>query len=408
MFSSHIPGLKTNQGRDNKPQGESPKNYPSLKCDKYNYDHNLEYTWTNCLPQNKPISTIFVSPAPYPEPKDFIYFSALAYCRQKHLTPDFDKGEFDEEKISILKNPPPGFELFVIARNKKILNGYFGFAHVNWEKRQIILAHRGTKLKSKSVAGALIADSLAVVVNQFSPQIPSAFTFAYEMSKFAANNNLTLFLTGHSLGGWLASLTCFSTEFLKLDESGNYFVKKDLCVEDFPRHYTVTFDAPGSDRFMRKLKRNLFPLNDEATQFINIESLPIENFIFYPNLINSRNFHVGTTFLVNVEQVGVDTSKSFGFGTHPLKPVLKLLNEKPLEECIKCRVVAYQVKPTELVENDWDEDGRSDKWDPRRFSINFFTREELKFLKNIQKEQGQGRFRGQHGEEVKIAKSILG
>jgi hypothetical protein len=91
-----------------------------------------------------------------------------------------------------------------------------------------VIAHRGTKLKN---FGALWTDAFGVFLKNHVPQMCSASTFTHKIVEVLREVrrdygvSFQLFFTGHSLGGWLAQVTTFTTEYLKRE--GNFFLRSN-------------------------------------------------------------------------------------------------------------------------------------------------------------------------------------
>jgi hypothetical protein len=95
----------------------------------------------------------------------------------------------------------------------------------------VVIAHRGTDIKN---FGALVTDVKGVLFNNYIQQMSSASTFTNEVVAVLQEReqgkrvSFELFFTGHSLGGWLAQITTFTTEYLKVKRGT---VLKKLKIE---------------------------------------------------------------------------------------------------------------------------------------------------------------------------------
>jgi len=91
----------------------------------------------------------------------------------------------------------------------------------------VVFAHRGANIKN---IGALVTDVKGVLFNNYVNQIRSASTFANNVVAVLQEREqeekfcFELFFTDHSLGGWLAQITAFTTEYL--EEKEGTFLKK--------------------------------------------------------------------------------------------------------------------------------------------------------------------------------------
>ena len=190
---------------------------------------------------------------------------------------------------------PDRWKLLTTASNGSVSNGYFGAAYWHPEHQQVVIAHRGTKLTK---LGALWTDLKGVVFKRQVPQMGSAITFAYEVVEVLKLINqekrvqFQVFFTGHSLGGWLAQITNFTTKYL--DRKGNTFLKSDNVQQKFHPH-TVVFDSPGCERMLLSMADEVDVLYNSS---IDLEHLDITSYLSAPNRINTCNKHVGTIYRI--------------------------------------------------------------------------------------------------------------
>ena len=234
-----------------------------------------------------PLSQLTATPA-FPTPLVLAQFASKSYR-------DYKKGENDaqfETRLDI----PDGWKLLTTASNSRSKNGYFGAAYWHPEHQQVVIAHRGTKLTS---LGALWSDIKGVLRNQYVQQMESASTFAHKVVEVLRNvnqekgTNFQVFFTGHSLGGWLAQITTFTTKYVKMEQ--NTFLKSDNATQSFHPH-TVVFDSPGC-KDMLLLMTDKFDVRLDGRS-INIEHLDITSYLSAPNLINTCNLHLGTVYRI--------------------------------------------------------------------------------------------------------------
>ena len=147
----------------------------------------------------------------YPTPHVLAQFASMAYCDCEHGEPV----------------PPDGWQLLTTASNSGTKNGYFGSVYWHPEHQQVVIAHRGTDIKN---FGALLTDVKGVLRNNYVEQMSSASTFANKVVTVLQEIeqemkvSFEIFFTGHSLGGWLAQITTFTTEYLEV--KGGTFLKK--------------------------------------------------------------------------------------------------------------------------------------------------------------------------------------
>ena len=132
----------------------------------------------------------------------------------------------------------PGWKLLTTEKGSQ---SYFGAAYWNSDNQNVVIAHRGT-----DSLGALWTDLRGILQNNYDPQMSSAATFASEVIAVLnelnkkhkhKNVNLQLSFTGHSLGGWLAQITAFTTKYLiKKDK---IFLKNQNLQENDNHTHTV-------------------------------------------------------------------------------------------------------------------------------------------------------------------------
>ena len=261
---------------------------------------------------NKQLSAIdqLKATPPYPTPHVLSQFASMAYR-------DCKLGE---------PKPPEGWKFLTTASHFGIKNGYFGTAYWHPEHQQVVIAHRGTDIKN---VGALVADVKGVLRNKYVQQMSSASTFANKvvavLQEIEQEKKVSfeLFFTGHSLGGWLAQITTFTTEYLE-DKEGT-FLKKLEREKDEPlarstvqdshdvrqsyHSHTVVFDSPGCKDMLSQLADKLDVRLHGSS--IDLQHLDITSYLSAPNRINTCNSHVGTVY-----RIFTDLSDMGFFGKH--------------------------------------------------------------------------------------------
>jgi hypothetical protein len=111
--------------------------------------------------------------------------------------------------------------------NCEIKNGYFGTAYWNKDHQHVVIAHSGIDINNIDL---LVKYIEGVLFNNYVHQMSSASTFAnnvvsvLQQIEQEKKVSFELFFTGHFLGGWLAQITTFTTEYL--DVKGGTFLKK--------------------------------------------------------------------------------------------------------------------------------------------------------------------------------------
>ena len=234
-----------------------------------------------------PLSQLTATPA-FPTPHVLAQFANKAYT-------DYKKGETDAQYDKRLALPD-GWKLLTTASNNSKANGYFGAAYWHPEHQQVVIAHRGTKFKK---FGALWTDAFGVFLKQHVPQMGSASTFAHKVVEVLQEinkekgTNFEVFFTGHSLGGWLAQITNFTTKYLKIE--GNVFLKNDTVSHSYHPH-TVVFDSPGCKDMLSQMADRLDVRHDGRS--IELEHLDITSYLSAPNRINTCNRHLGTVYRI--------------------------------------------------------------------------------------------------------------
>ena len=213
-----------------------------LKLSHDDFKHSIEEFYAN--KQSSAIDQLKETPR-YPTPYVLAQFASMAYRDCKHGEP----------------KPPEGWKLLTTASNGS--NGYFGTAYWHPEHQQVVIAHRGTETNNiDTFLRDIRADISGVYFNNYVEQMNSASTFA---SKVVAvlqeieqgkKVSFELFFTGHSLGGWLAQITTFTTEYLEVKDSHEV---QDGCSQPsgtwrFTAFIAETFKRKAG-KFIRKLTR---------------------------------------------------------------------------------------------------------------------------------------------------------
>ena len=276
-----------------------------LKLSHDDYKQSIEQFYAN--KQLSATDQLKATP-PFPTPHVFAQFASMAYCDCKHGEP----------------TPPDGWQLLTTASHFGIKNGYFGTAYWHSDHQQVVIAHRGTKN-----VGAVVTDFKGVVFNNYVNQMSSASTFANNivtvLQEIEQEKKVSfeLFFTGHSLGGWLAQITTFTTEYLEVKRG--IFLKKlkkeqvktlasstvqgTLDVTQSYHPHTVVFESPGCKDMLLQMADKLdVRLNGRS---IDLQQLDITSFLSAPNRINTCNSHLGTVY-----RIFTDLSDMGFFGKH--------------------------------------------------------------------------------------------
>jgi tetratricopeptide (TPR) repeat protein len=230
------------------------------------------------------------SPAPY----------ELAVLSQHAYRDDVQEGDpvvvddvatplADWQVVKLLQEKEDGL-LSKVFQQLGLPYGYRGTLYLNTAKKQVVLAHRGTEFRN---VNALKTDVSSIAANMISGQECQLPRLLAEALSLAEQENTTLSVTGHSLGGWLAQVTAF--------------IAKDLYPDKHVK--VVTFDAPGAYPMLEQINAR----NDPT----KLEDLDITNYLSSPNLINASNQHVGTLYRVVFEQFA-NTSLKYTLASHAM------------------------------------------------------------------------------------------
>jgi len=267
---------------------------PILSCE--NFIQSIEDSFRHI--NLTPLSQLTATP-PFPKPHVLAQFASKTYT-------DYKTGETDAQYETRLALPD-GWKLLTTASNCRKTNGYSGAAYWHPEHQQVVIAHRDTKPTN---VGALWTDLKGVVRNKHVRQMESASTFTHKVLEVLREVNrikevsFQLFFTGHSLGGWLAQVTTFTTEYLTRE--GNIFLKSNDDRDGFQPH-TVVFDSPGCQDMLLQM-RDTFDVR-LVGRSTDIEHLDITSYLSAPNRINTFNRHLGTVYRIFTDLSDMDWRK---------------------------------------------------------------------------------------------------
>ena len=251
---------------------------------------------------------------------------------------------------------PDGWKLLTTASNDSKTNGYFGAAYWHPEHQHVVIAHRGT---DPTNVGAMWTDLKGVVCNNYVRQMESAGTFAHKVVEVLREVNrlkgisFQLFFTGHSLGGWLAQITTFTTKYLKIEENNLTFLKYDNVAQIYHSH-TVVFESPGCKDMLTQM-RDTFDVRHDGRS-IDIEHLDITSYLSAPNRINTCKTRLGTVYriLIDWSDMGWWERKTVSYTktTHSIDEIVKALDP---ENCqLKVQVVVDWPIRTGLREHEYN------------------------------------------------------
>ena len=286
---------------------------------------------------------------PFPTPHVLAQFAKMAYLDCTREDP----------------KPPDGWQLLTTASNTEKMNGYFGTAYWHPEYQQVVIAHRGTDVKN---CGSLVTDVSGVLFNNYVPQMSSASTFANKVVAVLQEIEqekkviFEVFFTGHSLGGWLAQITTFTTKYLEVRDShevhegwlahftafitktfkgksGIFLSKQKPKKEESPASSTeqdshdirngyhphaVVFDSPGC-KGMLLLMADKLDVRLKGSS-INLQHLDITSYLSAPNCINTCNSHLGTVYRIFIDLSGMGWKERntplYNLATHSMDKIV--------------------------------------------------------------------------------------
>jgi len=256
-----------------------------LKLSNENFKQNIDFFFSQKI--ITPLSQITATPT-LPTPHVLAQFASKVYTDYKIVETDAQY----ETRLDL----PDGWKLLTTASNVSKANGYFGAAYWHPEHQQVAIAHRGKKLTNLE---AEFTDEVHVMFKHHVSQMCSASTFANKVVEVLRELNRTkgvsleLLFTGHNIGGWLAQVTTFTAECLKIE--GNMFLNI-VSEEDCFHPHTVVFDSPGCKDMLSQMT-NKYNVKFHSP-YIGIEHLDITSYLSAPNRINSCNKHVGTVYRI--------------------------------------------------------------------------------------------------------------
>jgi hypothetical protein len=301
---------------------------------------------------------------PYPTPHVLAQFASIAYH-------DYTSGD---------PEPPDGWQLLTTASHCGMTNGYFGIAYWHPQRQQVVIAHRGTETDFKkdflAFCGTIFTDGAGVILNINVPQMSSASTFANKVAEVLhaiyqeKQADFEIFFTGHSLGGWLAQITAFTTEYLEVKEGtfcrkmeteqveplANSSVQDTHNVRQSYHPQTVVFDSAGCKAMLTEMK-STHDVTQEGGSIL-LQHLDITSYLSAPNIFNSCTSHLGTIYrILTVATHNIATIKD------ALDPETAQAHREPY----LLEVIGWPDGPTKV----YDEQGNS---------LSVFTQDQQDFL----------------------------
>ncbi len=206
-------------------------------------------------------------------PYVYSIMAELAYCNPK----DFQRGNGDIPAQLFKQLQGLNWE-FLIAPNEQKgyqdKTGYQGIAFIHKEKKQIVIAHRGTKNKKSIVAD--LAMLHGAIPDQY---LEGAKIFTKNIIEQYSKEGYIISHTGHSLGGSLAALSAYET-----------------------RLSATIFDPYGVQKLLFKSVGKEFDINQ----------LPITTYLSRVNIVNGSAPHVGLVLEIQSNKPGTPTIPDLG------------------------------------------------------------------------------------------------
>ena len=237
------------------------------------------------------------------------------------------KTEKTDDQYETWLTLPDSWKLVMTASSCSKTNNYFGTAYWHPEHQQVVIAHQGA---DPTNLGRNLRDVVGLVVKHHVPQMSSASTFAHKVVEVLQEVNymrgisFQLFFTRYFLGGWLAQLTTFTTEYLKREEK---FFLRSIDDNDCYHPHTVVFDSPGC-KDMSEM-RDTFDVR-LAGRSIDLEHLDITTYLSAPNLINTCKSHIGTDHRIfnDLSDMGWQQKLTpiYNLGTHDMSKIVKVFD----------------------------------------------------------------------------------
>ena len=267
----------------------------------------------------------------YPTPHVLAQFASMAYRDCTHGDP----------------KPPDGWQLLTTASHFGIKNGYFGIAYWHPENQQVQIVHRGPYIENFV---APVTDLKEVLFNNYVQLVSSASTFTNKvvavLQEIEQEKKVSfeIFFTGHSLGGWVAQISAFTTEYLEVNRG---IFLKELEREHEPvtsstvqdRHdirqryhpHTVVFDSPGCKDMLSLMSDQLDVRLHGITN--DLQRLDITNYVSAPNRINTCNSHLGKIYRIFTDLSDMDWTEKYtplyNLAKHSLDKLSEPLTAEP-------------------------------------------------------------------------------
>ena len=158
-----------------------------------------------------------------------------------------------------------------------------------------------------------------------------------------------IFFTGHSLGGWLAQITTFTTEYLEVKRGT--FLKRQRKKQDEPLEssteqeshddrkcyhpHTAVFDSPGCETMLSEMKKS-FDVRHHGRS-IDLQHLDITSYLSAPNRINTCNSHLGTVYRIftDMSDMGFFEKHTalYNLATHSMDKIVQAFDPETGQVC---------------------------------------------------------------------------
>lgn len=185
---------------------------------------------------------------------------------------------------------------------------YMGFVFIHREKRHAVLVHQGDNFGN-------LATLKTTLENLMQPKVSfhqaASIAFTRRVIALCKTHGLTLSVSGHGLGGFLAHVTAFHCHDEWLD---------------YPDIRVVSFDNPGFVSMSELLRPNV---KEGGSSVVSLRKINSKTILSHPNLFNCIDLHYGTVCRMSPLLSG-DWFKPFSVDAHDIGAIARCL--KPIDE----------------------------------------------------------------------------
>jgi hypothetical protein len=199
---------------------------------------------------------------------------SLCAILSNHVYPEFISKSIEKEYEPIFTKEKINIQRLDCYEGKVAAYGAeaYQISIKNNKEEYIIIAHKGTTPGENS---DIAADTLFVFGLQHAQfAIASAFVNQILKDRVLSDHPITVYQTGHSLGGLLAEAMAYQFN-----------------------HHAVTFESPGSLNLIRKMKGLKLDSKDNQERISKIV-----NYLSEPNILNTFYHHVGTMYHIKLPE----------------------------------------------------------------------------------------------------------